>query len=372
MDITDIKAENIKKILDILRFSSGLTKRDLAAMTGLSFSTVSNLCNELKDNQVLCEEKSNDYSVGRTPNQLVFRCEQYCSICADLQQENLMNFTVLDFSNRCLFHTSFDISGCSHVQQIVTIIADTYRSLLESGEFQNVQFIGIGVSVPGIYDRATGNVINAASMILNDTPLKTLLSQQLRLPCYVYVDNESNLCALSMRQTHLQNENIVYLHSSAGLGLGVICEGRLLRGSNGFAAEVSHIPLGDPSIRCPFCGSYGCIENDLSQRGMDILSFPGLSAEERARLVEDRGKKLGELLAILVNLFDPAVLYVGGSAMDSYDEMAPHALAVLNRRCSMAISHGLQVLHDADSLRTIGQGINQVIYEKWNPLEKKY
>ena len=62
VDITDIKAENIKKILTVLRFSSGLTKRDLASIVGLSFSTVSNLCNELKDCQVLYEEKSSDYS----------------------------------------------------------------------------------------------------------------------------------------------------------------------------------------------------------------------------------------------------------------------------------------------------------------------
>ena len=63
MDITDIKAENVKQILNHLRFSSGLTKRELADMTGLSFSTVSNLCNELKDSHVLNEEKSSGYAV---------------------------------------------------------------------------------------------------------------------------------------------------------------------------------------------------------------------------------------------------------------------------------------------------------------------
>lgn len=53
MNITDIKAENIKKILALLRYSTGETKRDLAWKSQLSFSTVSNLCNELKEKGVL-------------------------------------------------------------------------------------------------------------------------------------------------------------------------------------------------------------------------------------------------------------------------------------------------------------------------------
>ena len=366
MDITDIKAENIKKILTVLRFSSGLTKRDLASIVGLSFSTVSNLCNELKDCQVLYEEKSSDYSVGRTPNRLIFRCEKFCSICADLQEENLLHLAVLDFSNRQLFQHTYDISGFTHVEQLITQISNVYQSLRSDPAFREVQFIGIGVSVPAIYDQRTRRVVNATSPLFNDTPLRDLLSQRLQLPCYV--DNEANLCALSMRQSHTDSDNILYLHSSAGLGVGVVCDGKILRGSNGYAAEIAHIPLGDPEIRCPFCHSFGCIENDLSQRGMDIFHFPGLSPGERQRLLEDRGRKLGELISILVNLFDPSVLYVGGSGLVEYPSLAPYVEQVLRARSAMIMERGLPIVHDTNSLQTIEQGIIQVTYEKWAPL----
>ena len=370
MDITDIKAENVKSILNILRTSSGATKRDLAALTGLSFSTVSNLCNELKDKEVLCEEKLTDYSVGRTPSKLTFRCEQYCSICVDFQQEDRLNFAVLDFSNRCLYQANFNISGFMDVHQVLSIVEQSYQSLLASGEYSGVRFVGVGVSVPGVHDRTTGKVVNVTSHILNNMPLQAMLSELLHLPCYV--DNESNLCALSMRQSYADNNNIVYLHSSAGLGVGVVCDGHLLRGSNGYAAEIAHIPLGDQNTRCPFCQSWGCVENDLAQRGMDMLHFPGLTAEERQRLLRDRGEKLGELMAILVNLFDPTVLYVGGKALSEYEEMAPYALPILNRRAWLNMDRGLQIVHDTDSLKTIEQGIGQIIYENWHPLEGKH
>lgn len=370
MDITDIKAENIKKILNILRTSLNTTKRDLAAMTGLSFSTVSNLCNELKDKEILCEEKLNDYSVGRTPSKLIFRCEQFCSICVDLQQENQLNFAVLDFSNRILYRTHFNISDYKDVHQLLHLVEQTYCSLRSSDTFSGVCFVGVGVSVPGIYDQATGHVINVTSSILSNVPLQRMLGDLLQLPCYV--DNESNLCALSVRQSHADNNNIVYLHSSAGLGVGVVCDGRLLRGANGHAAEVAHIPLGSRDIRCPFCGSLGCIENDLSQRGMDMLHFPGLTTQEKQQLLQDRGEKLGELMSILVNLFDPTVFYIGGTGLSEYEALAPYALSVLKRRSPLKMERGLKILHDTDSLRTIEQGINQIIYENWNPLSGKH
>lgn len=369
MDITDIKAENVKQILNHLRFSSGLTKRELADMTGLSFSTVSNLCNELKDSQVLNEEKSSGYAVGRTPNRLMFRREQYGSLCVDLHQEHILNFTVLDFSNRRLYQDCQNISSLTRVEQVVSLIGEQYRMLRTDPRFSGIQFIGLGVSVPAIYDPTTRNVVNSTFRLFDNVPLQDMLLQQIPLPCYV--DNEANLCVLSMSQSHAERRNIVYLHSSSGLGVGVVCDGHLLQGDNGYAGEVAHIPLGDPQLRCPFCGNLGCIENDLSQRGMDILHFPALDEREKQRLLQDRGRKLGELLSILANLFDPAVIYLGGSALETYDTMLPYVMHALHQRSGMVLARGLSVLHDTDSLTTIAQGINQVIYEKWNPLEQK-
>ena len=366
MDITDIKSENIKKILNILRASQGETKRDLAVESGLSFSTVSNLCNELKDRHVLLEEKCNDYSVGRNPSKLIFQRQRYCSFCIDFQQEGTMNLAVLDFGNHFRYQSRFDISSAHNIREPLNIIRETYEILKTSPDFQDVVFVGSGASVSGIFDRRTGLVVNSMTELLNGEPLSELISQQTGLPCYV--DNESNLCALSVWQSHENANDIVYLHSSAGLGVGIICNGKLLRGSGGYAAEIACIPLGNPKLICPCCGGYGCIENDLAQRGMDVFDFPGLTAEERQSLSADRGKKLGELIAVLINLFDPSAFYVGGSAMAHYKELEPYVQQVLKLRARTNIDRGVQIFYDADSLATIETGINQAVYENWNPL----
>lgn len=369
MDITDIKADNVKKILDTLRASSSLTKRDIAAVTGLSFSTVSNLCNELKDKQVLYEEKSSEFAVGRTPNRLVFRNEQYFSFCIDLQQEESFSFSVLNFSNQCLYHTTVDISRCKDVHQIVDVIVEICQAALQLEQLQNIPVIELGIAVPGIYDPQKEQIVSTVCAQLNHTELKRLIMEKMTLPCHIYIDNQSNFCALSMCQASAPSANILYLHSAACLGLGVICNGTILRGNNGLAGEIRHIPLGDPSIRCPACGQYGCIENELASRGMDMLDDECLSPGEREIIIVHKGSKLGELLGILINLFDPSILYVGGSAMSHFQELLPHILAYLEKACPMAMAQNLQIVYDNNSHQTVNEGITQTIYEKWNPLE---
>ena len=86
MDVTDIKSQNIKRILNVLRTSGGTTKNEISAITGLSFSTVSNLCNELKYNNVLVEEKISSSTVGRTPCIQIFNCAGFASVCIDFQE----------------------------------------------------------------------------------------------------------------------------------------------------------------------------------------------------------------------------------------------------------------------------------------------
>lgn len=364
MNITDIKAENIKKILALLRYSTGETKRDLAWKSQLSFSTVSNLCNELKEKGVLSEEKSNDYSVGRNPSKLIFQSHHYCSFCIDFQQEGTMNLAVVDFGNNFRYRERVPIQKNGEISALLERCKDVYTTLCAAQEFQDAEFVACGISIPGIFDHEKSVVINSSVSFLNGQPLADMVSSQLGLPCYV--ENEANLCALSVKSSHSEMDNILYLHGSTGLGLGAICGGKLLRGSGGYAAEISCIPLGDPTVRCPYCGETGCIENDLSLRGMEKLEEAALP-EQRQNFFQDRGRRLGKLLALLVNLFDPSALYIGGPSMGCYEDLRPYVLPQLDCRSSVNMERGLKLYYDQDSVQTIELGICQLIYDNWLP-----
>ena len=359
MDVTDIRAQNIKKILSSLRHTDGFTKNEIAIMTELSFSTVSNLCNELKAKGVLLEEKLTGSSVGRTPSRQIFAHDRFGSVCLDFQQGKTLNVAVLSFANELLYQSQVPLEG---IEDRETLLDRTRGAAAEAmGRFPELSVVGIGVSIPGIYDAAERYISSVSVPLLHKLPLKDFLEEEFHIPCYI--ENESNLCVIAAGQKHEGVRNILYLYSSFGLGVGVICEGQLLRGASGFAAEIAHIPVGAGDLVCPVCGSNSCAERYLSMRGLE----PPEGVNEGAFYAE-RGEKLGVLLSVLVNLFDPGIVYLGGPGFSGYDRLMPYARPVMNRRCSEYARAALRIYHDPESLRTIETGTNQMIYEAWSPL----
>ncbi|MCI9584615.1 ROK family transcriptional regulator [Clostridiaceae bacterium] len=367
MNIIDIKCENVKRILGYLGRHPGITKRALTEATNLSFSTVSNLCNDMKDAGVLKEEKINDYSVGRNPSQLFFMADRFYAICMDVQGTQFFRVAVWDFSPQRLYESRVDIGGIRDAQELLSLMEELCASLAASPEFQKGAFVGIGISIDGIYDQGMKKIVGSSLPLLNGIPLAELLSARLKLPCFV--DKASNFCAVSARQLHPDYNNILYLYGASTLDLGVICGGELFRGHRGFTAEIAHLPFGNPEIRCPVCGNYGCIENELSLSGMSRLSSPELTEEGRSMLLQDRGRCLGRLLSVLTSLFVPEAIFIGGSAFSCYDAVLPYAMEVVRQRCDSHLSGGLPIFHDPDSRRVIETGITQAVYASWNPLK---
>lgn len=385
MDITDIRAGNVKSVMSMLRFRDDLTKKEVAQMTELSFSTVSNICNALKEKDVLRDEKISVSSVGRVPNKLVFQYNMFCSVCLDLQMENVLGFAVLDFRNYVLYQSNYNISSCNTPRDVILFARKIYDQILECDWFKGIQCVGAGVSVSGVFDRATRSLLSCAIPMMEHAHMVDLVEEIFNLPCYV--DNESNLCALSMRQRSRDVRDLLYLHISQGVGLGVICNGKLLRGKNGYAAEISHMPLGEQNTVCTSCGQDGCLETDLSLNGlvgsferdnrkMTMLQRWELKAKyindghkEFQPFLEATGMELGTVLSVLINLFDPEEVYIGGNINLIFDKLHPYIQAVIKKRCPLIQDKQLKLICDSESGNTIYCGINQVIFDKWNPLE---
>ncbi len=241
-------------------------------------------------------------------------------------------------------------------------------------------YIGVGVAVSGIYDLSTQTLVNCAVKMYEGSHLKAIVEKVFGLPGYV--DNESNLCALSWMQKLKNCRDLVYLHCSEGVGVGIICNGSLLRGYHGYGGEVSHIPIGNRNKKCNECGFLGCIENDLS--------IPNILAEyfheEKENILEswkdfteDVAQKkpdalelthvisyyLSELLSLLILVLDPEYLYVGGELSDIYDLLYPEIIDKIKKKCCLYGNREIRIIKDNKSDKTINEGISEVIFSNW-------
>jgi predicted NBD/HSP70 family sugar kinase len=156
------------------------------------------------------------------------------------------------------------------------------------------------------------------------------------VPFPVRVDNDANLAALGefAMGGEAGTPDLVYLTGETGVGGGVMVDGRLLRGAEGFSGEIGHMPLNPGGNLCG-CGRRGCWETmvglaallrlaatpddavcdpslDLEQR-LDVLSHRAEAGDRRTlEALELVGTALGLGASILINVFNPRVLVLGG------------------------------------------------------------
>lgn len=197
--------------------------------------------------------------------------------------------------------------------------------------------VGVTCAVPGLVDVEGGSVRVAPNLGWRDVDLVGALDERLGAPPYpIRVDNDANLSALAeyVMGAEAGTPDLVYLTGEVGVGGGVISGGRLLRGSTGFSGEVGHLPLDPDGHRCG-CGRRGCWETVVGLAALlrdaadadDAVRDPRLDLERRLVELSGRaasgdprtvaalrrvGRGLGLGASILVNLFDPDVIVLGG------------------------------------------------------------
>jgi len=385
-DVIDIKQKNVKDIIKCIRFNDELTKKDIAQRTGLSFSTVSNICNALKAKGIVDEIKDiSNYSVGRTPHFVRLNYDRFFVLCLDLQLEGFLKMALMDLRYNIIFKHEEHALKFSGASEIVRYSYMKFKHYSEKLGIDRENIIGIGVAISGIFDTVKETVVSCAVPIFENQPLKQMISDIYGMPAYV--DNESNLSVIAVSaQEGFENKNLVYIYIGEGTGLGVMVDGNLLRGHRGYGAEIGHIPIGRLNKPCYSCGSYRCVETDLSIKGF-LYKYDGenglydvstswnrfvsnvLKGERKAlEVVEENGFILGELVSILVNMFDPNIVYVGGVITPIFDKLLPFIQTEVRKRLVVRGSELPSIKCDYESDYSMSKGSCEIIIEKWNPI----
>lgn len=383
MDISDIKLGNVKEVLNCIRTHNGLTKKEIAYSTGLSFSTVSTVCNALGEKGILYERKGTS-SVGRIPNQIFMQYDHFLTLCLDIQRRNVMGFAILNYRHEILLHEQYDVSRLNGIREIATYAHEIFQKKRSYPQFHSSKFLGIGIIVSGIFEKRSEIILNSAILSMEGAPVKAVVEDVFQMPCYV--DNESNLCAISVQQRYPDMRDFLYMHISQGVGIGVIANGTLLSGYDGYAAEIAHLPFGNPERRCPVCKNYGCIEPELSVFGLlhnGVWKETSASDEEQwkqmaqaiqsgdpaySEFLKVKGKLIGKVLFVLIDLFNPQQVFIGGEISDIFEQLRPYTEEVIQRHCFMVRDRILPIQCDYHSSTSMILGLNHVMCEKWEPL----
>lgn len=388
-NIVDVKQKNVKRIIDFIRFRDDSTKKEIAQELELSFATVSNICNELKSIGIIEERDIEDTkSVGRAPKAVVMNYKEFYILCLDLHIKNIVKISLLNFRNEIIKEHCMSYEDSITIHDFIKTCHTQFQQYILDAGIVSEHIIGIGVAVPGIFDKATGNIIASEIELFENQPVKSMLIEEFRMS--VYIDNESNLCAVSTSMPQLETscyDNAIYIYVGEGLGIGVVTQGELLRGERGYAPEICHIPIGSPNYQCHLCGSHECVQSDLSIYGFaakyfgeyeykkeNVLkrwdTFVNKVREKQDKalaVVKENAVIMGRLISILINLFDPCVVYIGGAASAVFDELYPIIKPEVDKRLVVNRNRDIEIKVDKESDYTIITGAAEMVFERWMP-----
>lgn len=251
-----IRDMNRSLVLEAIINHAPLSRADLSKMLHLTKATISNIVQELIDRALVLELGSGDAPMGRKPILLTFnhRCGHVISVDFGVQRISIMSSDPLGCS--CEVHEYPSQSDPTLTDHLIALLRETIRALPKTP----YGVLGISVGIYGVVCDDT--VLFTPYYDLKYSNLRTLLEEALHVP--VIVENEANLSVIGEASFRPRHKNMIFLNIHEGVGMGILVNGQLYKGQNGYAGEFGHTILFPDGRPCP-CGNKGCLEQYISE-----------------------------------------------------------------------------------------------------------
>jgi glucokinase-like ROK family protein len=334
------------KLIDLVRAHSELTIAEFVSHTDYSRSKIKNCIDSLLDKKIIVVNEATEYSGGRRSK--TFRLNGDLGLVAGVDiGATSVDLCIADFSGKFLARHAENISVMEGPIKILGRACSMFEQLLKEHNLRPEKLNGIGIGVPGPVDFLVGTLVSPPIMPGWDHYPIIETVQQWFPSANVVVDNDVNVMALAEINQGAGKgvDNLIFVKIGTGIGAGIICEGNIYRGSSGCAGDIGHISVNKTGPLC-HCGNRGCLEALAggpaiaerallaAQNGQSAILLKhyemnrnvlrtkdvGDAAREGDALaievIRESGQFIGDVLAGLVNFFNPEMIVIGGGVMN--------------------------------------------------------
>ncbi|MEV4172066.1 ROK family transcriptional regulator [Nonomuraea sp. NPDC049709] len=359
-------------LLAILRDGQARTRGELARLTGLSRSTVTQRLDGLIGQRWVVAGEGSISSGGRPAAVFAFNGAARVVLAADLGATHA-RLAVLDLGLNVLAERAAELLVDRGPERTLGEVVAGFRELLAATGHDLAQVCGVGVGLPGPVEHGSGRPVNPPIMPGWDGfPVPGWLQARLEAP--VLVDNDVNVMALGEHwAAGPAVDHLIFIKIGTGIGCGIISGGRLHRGAQGAAGDVGHIRVPASEAPCR-CGNAGCLEAVAGGASMAaVLRAAGIEARgsrdvvalmragdlHATRLVRQAGREVGAVMASIVNFFNPSVIVIGGDVAEAGEQvLAGVRETIYSRSLPLATQHlGIRASELGDRAGVVGAGV---------------
>jgi len=359
------------KIIKELYFSHTLSCSDLSAQIETSLPLTTKMLNDLiRDNDIV-ETGYAPSKGGRRPLMYAVRPDSKYTVAVAMDQL-FTRIVIMDMHRQYATAVEkFELHLAKNPDALDILVERISDHISRSGILKD-KIVGIGIGMPGFVDSKKG--VNYSFLTEGEREISRHIMDRVGVP--TWIENDSSLVALAELSFGAARgkKSAMVINLGWGIGLGLILNGELFRGYNGFAGEFSHLPLFSNNKLCS-CGKSGCLETEASllvvveramegirngrvtmlkenqlSKNFDQASMAVIEAAERGdkfavELLSESGYNIGRGVAILIHLLNPETIILGGRGASAGKIWQIPIQQALNEHCipRLAINTDIEV-----------------------------
>lgn len=349
------------RVLEALHEHPQLSRAELARRTGLARATVASVVFDLVTAGVLRETDD-----ALPPGRRAKRPTQLVSLAPDAGYavglevgHDHVRAILTDVVGTLLWDRSEAIAVDDDPDRALNTAEHLVTTAIGEAGVPKRKILGLGLGIACPVEEATGDLHAEGIMPgwVGTRPTRELTART-GLPARIINDANAGVLAEHRFGAARGCANVVYVRLAAGIGAGILSDGRLLLGDLGLAGELGHVTVERDGAVCR-CGGRGCLETVASPAAVagllatswgqpvgavDLAGLLRRRDRGALRAIEDAGEAVGRALSAAVSLLNPELVVVGGDLAEAGEALLEPMRRTLARGTMGSLRRRLRIV----------------------------
>ncbi|MEX0364495.1 MAG: ROK family protein [Ruegeria sp.] len=312
---------NRQAVLGQVREAGAIGRAEIARALSLTTQTVSNIIAELCQDGMLLEKGRLSVGRGLPAMQYALNPKGGYALGIEVRPDAIFA-ALLDMQGNAVATERVALRG-NRPDAVMDHVSRLQTHMLDQEPVARKRMLGAGVVMPGPFGVTGITGMGSDLTGWQKIDAEALFAERLGLP--VVLSNDANAAAMAERINGVAQgiASFAYLYFGAGLGLGLVHDGQLVRGAYGNAGEIGHIPIPGLGGKLEDALSRLSVQRHLQRAGKEARDIDMLDRLFQLRdpdlmaWLETATTALGHAMAIVENMFDPQAVVLGGAMPDA-------------------------------------------------------
>ncbi len=363
------KNKSLKRgIINHLDQNGQATITELGRELNTSVPKITSLINELIEDGLIKDNGKFDSTGGRRASIYGLVSDACFFIGVDVKKY-YVNIGLLDFKKHLVSINEKIPYKLENTPESLQQLLEIIKKFIVNQDIAKEKILSLGINLTGRINNTTG--YSYSYFHFHEEPLSAIIEKEIGIQTFLENDSRAmaygEFCCGEVGNAR----NVLFVNIDYGIGLGILVDGKLYYGKSGFGGEFGHVPFYENEILC-HCGKKGCLETEASGQALlrkfkekidqgltssvmkkkkdtseitllDIIEAANNEDILSIEMLADIGEKIGKGIAMLINIFNPELLILGGTLSETGDYLRFPVRSALHKYSLSLVNNDTQL-----------------------------